>query len=427
MIRDRGWMLFEGSPFLSAEQKAFFAEMAEKGVFERTEHIRPLTETQQYKLYPNRYMYAVQWAVTGNCNCRCSHCYMSAPSGKVGEFSHEKCIELIRQFEEAGVQKVILTGGEPLIRKDFAEIAKALTDAGIQIEEIMSNGLLVSDSLLDSLERMGQRPTFNMSFDGIGCHDRLRGIPGAEKAVIRAFRLCAERGFSTAAEYCLHKSNAHALGDSVKLLAELGCRSLKVNGLRAEGEGVKIQDEILPANELFQIFLDYIPRFIGDELPIDLMLSGFFLCRGKPLRMAIPFEKCREQDDCSNYCLCGHARNWMHITADGAIVPCVPVGSTELGRSCFPNVYQMSIREALHDSQYLRFIDTRLKEYFQENPECAACEYRNRCAGGCRGEAAQAGSLLGRDELACSFYRNGWYEKVTGLIDDFRTHSGEPD
>lgn len=418
-IRNNNWMLFEGSPFLSAEQKLFFTEMAEKGVFELTEHIRPLSEMQQYKTYPNRFLRAVHWAITGNCNCCCRHCYMSAPGGKVGEFSHDKCMELIHQFEEAGVQIVTLTGGEPLIRKDFLEIVKALTYAGIKIAEIMSNGLLVDAGLLESLEKVGQKPAFNMSFDGIGCHDRMRGISGAEKAVIRAFRVCAERGFSTAAEFCLHKGNAHSLRDSVRLLSELGCQSLKVNGLRAEGEGAKIQEEILSADEMFQIFLDYIPQFMEDALPIDLMLSGFFRGSGKPARMEIPFEKCREQDDCSNYCLCGHARNWMHITADGFIVPCIPIGSAEFGKTYFPSVFQMSIQEALQDSKYMRFIDTRLKAYFKENPECEVCEFRNRCAGGCRGEAAHNGGLMGKDELACAFYLNGWYERITRLGTSF--------
>ena len=64
----------------------------------------------------------------------------------------------------------------------------------------------------------------------------------------------------------------------------------------------------------------------------------------------------------------------------------------------------------------MSFIDTRLDTYFRIHPECEACEYRNRCAGGCRGKAAGSGDLMAKDEMTCSFFRDGWYDKVKELI-----------
>ena len=397
-IKDMSWMLFQGSPFLTEKEKEALDELVKKGVMDLRETIRPLTEYQQYHFYPNRYLRAVHWAITGRCNCRCRHCYMSAPSGKTGEYSTEECMEIIGQMEKAGIQVVNLTGGEALVRKDFFRIAERLTQAGIRIGTIMSNGFLVDEPLLKRLEQLGQKPEFNMSFDGIGCHDWLRGVEGAEEAVIRAFRLCKEHGFSTGAEYCLHKGNRHVFRDSVKLLAELGCGSLKVNGLSAEGEALQITDRIIPLDEEYRFYLDYLPHFFEDGMPVNLMLSGVFRNRGKSC--SIPFCKMDEEKDCGNYCLCGHARNWMHITADGFIVPCIPMGSAESGRKQFPNIHDTTIVEALSDSAYMEFIDTRLDTYFEHNPECAVCEYRNRCAGGCRGNAAYSGDLLEKDEKA---------------------------
>jgi len=84
---------------------------------------------------------------------------------------------------------------------------------------------------------------------------------------------------------------------------------------------------------------------------VNLMLSGVFRNRGKSC--SIPFCKMDEEKDCGNYCLCGHARNWMHITADGFIVPCIPMGSAESGRKQFPNIHDTTIVEALSDSAYM--------------------------------------------------------------------------
>ena len=417
-IKDMRWMMFQGSPFLTQEERTTMEQLAEKGIVGLSETLVPLTPQQEYRYYQNRYLRAVHWAITGRCNCRCRHCYMSAPSGQIGEFSSEKCFEIVDQMEKAGIQVVSLTGGEALVRRDFMELVQRITDAGIRIETIMSNGILVNETLLEQLEKIGQKPEFNMSFDGIGCHDWLRGIEGAEEKVVRAFKLCREHGFPTGSEYCLHKGNKHVFRESVNFLAELGCRSLKVNGISEEGEAFGILDYIIPLDEEYQFYLDYLPHFFEDGMPLNLMLSGLFSNRGKVC--SIPSCKMSEDQDCGNYCLCGHARNWMHITADGYIVPCIPIGSVECGRNHFPNIKDMTIVEALSDSTYMSFIDTRLDTYFEHHPECAACEYRNRCAGGCRGNAAHTGDLLARDEKICTMFKNGWYDKVMALIEEYK-------
>lgn len=145
------------------------------------------------------------------------------------------------------------------------------------------------------------------------------------------------------------------------------------------------------------------------------MLSPLFMKSGE--NYIIPAEKMSEDKDCSSYCLCGHARNWMHITSDGFIVPCIPIGSIELGRKHFPNIHETTIVEALQDSSYMGFIDMRLDTYFKHNPQCEECEYRNRCAGGCRGVAAGDGDLLGIDKRTCIMYKNGWYDKVRDFLE----------
>ena len=421
-IRNAGWMIFEGSPFLTKEEHDFLTKLKEAGIVYLSEKVKPLTPDQEYRLYPNRYLRMIHWAITGHCNCRCRHCYMSAPTGNIPEYTTEKCMEIIDQMEAAGIQAVSLTGGEALVRRDFLKLITRLTEAGIRIKTIMSNGLLVNEELLNALDELGQKPEFNMSFDGIGRHDWLRGKDGVEEAVIRAFKLCKERGFPTGSEYCLHQGNMDVFRESVKLLGELGCGSLKVNTLKAEGEGTGIMDYMLSLEEEYQFYMNYLPQYFEDGQPVNIMLSGFFM-KTQEGKYVIPAEKQPEDRDCSNYCLCGHARNVMHITADGYIVPCIPIGSVESGRNQFPNIHKTTIVEALQDSTYMNFIDTRLATYFEHNPECAVCQYRNRCAGGCRGNAAGSGDLLGKDERQCAFFMGGWYDRVRGFIDNLPTET----
>lgn len=423
-IRNARWMIFEGSPFLTKEEKDLLAQLKDNGVVYLSDSLVPFTQEQEYRLYPNRYLHMIHWAITGHCNCRCRHCYMSAPTGKIPEYSSEKCMEIIDQMEAAGVQAVSLTGGEALVRRDFLKLITRLTEAGIRISTIMSNGILVNEELLDALDALGQKPEFNMSFDGIGRHDWLRGMDGVEKAVIRAFELCRDRGFPTGAEYCLHKGNMDVFRDSVKLLGELGCKSLKVNTLKAEGEGTGITEYMISLEEEYQFYMDYLPQYFEDGEPVRIMLSAMFM-KTPDGKYTIPAEKLPEDRDCSNYCLCGHARNVMHITADGYIVPCIPIGSVEIGRKHFPNIHETTIVEALQDSAYMNFIDTRLATYFEHNPECAVCQYRNRCAGGCRGSAAESGDLLGIDKRECTIFLGGWYDKVHDFLEKRQSEAAE--
>ena len=132
----------------------------------------------------------------------------------------------MKNVEIKGIIPPILTPMNPDESVNLDELrnqTERLLEGGVRIGTIMTNGSLVTEKLLDELERRGVRCEFNMSYDGTqGCHDWLRGVPGADDAVQRAFRLCRERGFPTGSEFVLHKGNAPTLRESVRLLGEYG-------------------------------------------------------------------------------------------------------------------------------------------------------------------------------------------------------------
>ena len=97
-------------------------------------------------------------------------------------------MDIIEQMSDCGIMNVTLTGGEPLVRRDFWDIVDGLLKHGIGITQIYSNGKLANEKLLDGLIERGIQPEFNMSYDGDeGWHDWMRGIPDAGKIVLDAF------------------------------------------------------------------------------------------------------------------------------------------------------------------------------------------------------------------------------------------------
>ena len=263
---------------LAGREARFLKQLEHEGVVRRAGMWDFLREDQKYRAYPARYRRVAHWSVTGACNLKCRHCFMSAPHAKHGSPTHGQLVRTVEQLAECGVFNVEITGGEPLIRDDLPEIVGLLNERGIALENIYTNGWLVDGPFLDMLEARGVRPGFQLSFDGVGWHDFLRGVPGAEERTVRALRLLRERGYDTAVSMCLHRKNAPVLRDSVNFLASLGVSSVKCGAIMDLGEwkAPEAEEMKLTREEEMSVFVDYIPQYFADGAPLALMLSGAF-------------------------------------------------------------------------------------------------------------------------------------------------------
>jgi sulfatase maturation enzyme AslB (radical SAM superfamily) len=103
-------------PVLLPIHRKIFTELLKNGVIEETRGPRPVKDFQKYRRFPCRCIAQAHWSITGRCNYRCRHCYMSAPEAGFGELPHEQCLSIVQQLADAGVYRVSLTGGEPLVR-----------------------------------------------------------------------------------------------------------------------------------------------------------------------------------------------------------------------------------------------------------------------------------------------------------------------
>ncbi len=406
-------VLDSGNPVLLPIHRQIIAELHKNGIVEEANEGVRLHEFQKYRRFPCRYIARAHWSITGKCNYRCRHCYMSAPEAKYGELSHEQCLEIVQQLADAGIYRVSLTGGEPLVRADFLEIVDALRERRISISQIYSNGALINDRLLDELESRGIRPEFSISFDGVGWHDWLRGVPGAEQRAVAAFRLLRERSFPITVEMSLHKGNVHTLESTIQLLADHGVRSIKTSPTTDAGNWLNEQGQYtLDPAELSEAYLDYIPKYKAAGAPMAIMLGGCFACDKGSEKYWIPFKKYDGSEAMRRQTLCRSARTTMYIAADGRLLPCIPLTGSAL-QDEMPKITEMGLVQALSDSKYLEAIDTRLDELLTNNAKCNSCEYGLTCGGGCRaGALFSGGDYLGCDEYTCFFFMNKFEERI---------------
>jgi len=135
-------------------------------------------------------------SITDACNFRCTYC----TSGKTFPVTprsqwmlpHE-IQQIAESFIEMGIQKIRITGGEPLVRKDAAEIFQRLGDLPVELA-LTTNGVFLP-KFIDQFEKIGLNK-INVSLDSLDPLEfyRIVGVDDFQK-VKNAIQLAVQRGF----------------------------------------------------------------------------------------------------------------------------------------------------------------------------------------------------------------------------------------
>ena len=405
---------------LDDDKKAFFDWLKKSEIIKEAGFPDCLTEKQEYRTFPARYKKHAHWSITGECNLRCRHCFMSAPHGKHGSPTKEQLLFIADQLAECGIFTVGLTGGEPLIRKDLWGIIDALADREIGVSILYTNGWLVDEELLDKLEERKMHPNFQLSFDGVGWHDFLRGIDGAEERTIAALKLLKERNYNVSVSICMHRKNRSTLRETIRLLASLGVKSVKCGSMMEMGEWAspEVRDLQLTREEELEMFEEYIPQYFEDDAPVSIMMADTLMYTpgDNEWRIYDVHRITEEEEELAPSC--GVLRHNFYIGAEGMVAPCM--GMCDCGFSVnFPNLFETPLKEILRDSEFYTLTAATVKDIRDHNPKCRECKYLDRCTGGCRmAVLMQDDDYYGIDENLCYFYENGWEERITKAAEE---------
>ena len=403
---------------LEEKERRLYSHWEENGFIRRAEPGEKLHPFQEYRWYNARFKESVQWSITGRCNFRCRHCFMSAPRAAQGEPSWEELTAMLDAFDRCGIRNLGLTGGEPMVRADFWDLVDEIRKRNMWIPNLYSNGLLITDRFLDKLEERHIRPVIQLSFDGVGWHDWMRGVPGAEKAVLDALRRCRDRGFSASVSMVLFRENVHTIRESVNLMASLGVYGMKVGNASPQGEWLNQPEHYLTQAETYEAFLEYIPHYFEDGMPLSLGLEGFFNYEKPDAWLHASQEKGVPEEMFHKATMCGHVRRDLYVSPQGNVLPCMSMVGGPIEQQ-FPNMLKTPLEDILdRRSLYMDITGLTVKDFMDHNPECRACEYRTKCCGGCRALAVRdhPTDYLAKDLITCEYYRGGWMERKNRLL-----------
>ncbi|CAB1082062.1 hypothetical protein D1AOALGA4SA_9700 [Olavius algarvensis Delta 1 endosymbiont] len=180
----------------------------------------------------------LEFSITYACQCKCIHCSVSKyEKSRPNILTNEAIKKVLDQVAAIGIPKVDFFGGEPLLRKNIADLVAHGAKLGLYMS-ITSNGWLLSRDMIQDLKRAGIH-CINISIDSddAATHDRLRGKSGIFAKATEAIKTCQAEGIPCIASTYVTKENDINFGrgakDDSNLARIIGLtKELRATGLR---------------------------------------------------------------------------------------------------------------------------------------------------------------------------------------------------
>lgn len=186
------------------------------------------------------------WELTLACNLRCKHCGSSAGQPRLAELTKKEAFQICDQFPELLVQEVDFTGGEPLLRPDWKDIALYLKNMGITTK-ILTNGVALDSNAISAIKDAGISGV-GISLDGIEkTHDSIRGHQGSFRQVLRGIEMVLKAGIPLTVITTANAFNIDELPFLFNLLHSLSVKRWRVQPIipfgRVENSREMMMDE----------------------------------------------------------------------------------------------------------------------------------------------------------------------------------------
>ena len=380
--------------------------------------------------------FEIVWNITYRCNLRCKHCYEDAGRERP-ELSTEEVKQVLDGFSRTagiGLPALSFSGGEPLMRKDFFDIA-AYAKKRVGYVSIASNGTLLNKYNVKRIKDTGI-DYVEISLDGAtpAVHDEFRGVPGAFDKALEGVENCVEQGVGACIATVLHRDNIDELDKLIGLAKRLGTRFMHFNYIPTGRAKAYAELDLTPEQRL------HVLETIGKEVmglymqqkdeelkygKSNVTVDKFFsTCpqyasvtkrlsqeHGEKFMVEAHYAAKKGVENLANFLGgCGAGRLYCCLEPNGDIKPCVffqTNKNTVLGNilrddfdeiwDSHPLLWKLRIREDLQDFTVKR------KRF-----GCASCPDKFIC-GGCRARAyAYFGGDVRAPDIGCIHNKPLW-------------------
>jgi Fe-coproporphyrin III synthase len=227
----------------------------------------------------------VVWNSTRTCNLKCVHCYMDSDSHKYqGELTTEEAKKFIDDLAEFRVPVLLFSGGEPLIRPDFFELAEYTVSKGIR-PTLSTNGTLITREVAQRIKDIGVGYV-GISLDGLKeVNDKFRGREGAFQAAMEGIQNCVAVGQRVGLRFTINSHNLAELDNIFDFIEEKNIDRVCFYHLVYSGRGNQmIKEDVTPPESrqametIIRRTIDFEERGLQKEiLTVDNHCDGVYL------------------------------------------------------------------------------------------------------------------------------------------------------
>lgn len=322
--------------------------------------------------------------LTNKCNLHCIGCYsFDERRNRCDDLSTEEILNAIDQLSDVGVQNLVFSGGEPLLRNNILQIVEyAKTVAKIPNVVLITNGTIFNKKILSKLSEFVD--TVSVSLDTY-CSDgepflRDRGI---FDKIMRSITWLKESGNNVNIIPTIHHLNSNNLLEYVKLAKEIGTTiSFSILSACFEGE-----------------LMSYLP----DDTDL-ISISKFMIDSDAPINDSALEEKTLVA---RNYC--GAGTSMIAIGTQGNVYPCHMLMYDEY---CIGNIKQTSIKNMREKSDNTGLFKSLNVDKIEG---CSECQFRYLCGGGCRARSKLKFDVINKADPYCRLFKT-YYNKVAADI-----------
>ena len=227
----------------------------------------------------------VVWNSTRTCNLKCRHCYMDSDSQKYkGELTTAEAKKFIDDLAEFKVPVLLFSGGEPLIRPDFFELAAYAAKKNVR-PTLSTNGTLITREVAQEIKNIGVGYV-GISLDGLAAvNDKFRGVEGAFNLAMRGIENCVAVGQRVGLRFTINHHNFAELDKIFDFIEAEKINRVCFYHLVYSGRGSQMLDEDVTPEESRQAMdtiirrtKDFAARGLAKEiLTVDNHCDGVYL------------------------------------------------------------------------------------------------------------------------------------------------------
>lgn len=160
-------------------------------------------------------LFKASFELTERCNLRCLHCYINQPAGdsdlRARELTTEEWRSLLKEMADAGLLWLLITGGEPLLRRDFVELYVYAKRLGLHVS-VYTNGTLLTPELADLfVDYPPWKIEVTLYGASPGVYESVTGVEGSYERCTQGIELLLERGVNLGLKTVVISPNASEL------------------------------------------------------------------------------------------------------------------------------------------------------------------------------------------------------------------------